>query len=95
MIRAFLFLTLLSVAGLVSCGGPFTYTSYEVIHSPKYLREGDQVRIVAAGSVGVTGTVLGVNGDELKIVVDGEGERDYKWKQIKVIERVEKAKVRR
>jgi hypothetical protein len=95
MIRAILFLTLLSVAGLVSCSGSFRYTSYEVIHSPKYLNEGDQVRVLAAGEVGVTGTVLGVNGGELKIVVDGEGERNYKWKQIKVIERVEKTKVRK
>ena len=95
MICAILLLSLLSLSGLVPCGRSFTYTSYEVIHSPKYLEQGDQVRIVARGQMGVTGTVVRVEDDTLTIAVDGEGERNFAWQQIKVVERVEKTKARR
>ena len=42
--------------------------------------------------MGVTGTVVRVEDDTLTIAVDGEGERNFAWQQIKVVERVEKTK---
>ena len=95
MVRAILILSLILVSGLTACGRSFTYTSYEVIHSPKYLEQGDQVRIIARGQIGVTGTIIRVEDETLIVAVEGEGERSFTWQQIKVIERVERTKARR
>lgn len=77
----------------LGCGQTYTYKYYEVIHSPDQLKVGDVVDLVTEDGVSIQGTLTRINQDDLVVTTEKTGTRHVPWKDIRVLQRVAKAKV--
>lgn len=79
---------------LAACGGPSTYTAYEVIRQADRLETGDDVRVVPMEGDAYRGQVVALEDGRLTVSLKGSQERTIAWSEIRVIERVRQVKAR-
>lgn len=86
--KRFILGVLLAVAAVQACGGPYTYTAYEVIHQADLLHAGDNVRVVPLGGEPFQGQLVSVEDGQITVDTSGDRQRTIAWNDIRVIERV-------
>jgi len=81
----------LAIAG---CVATHTYLSYEVVRDFSRLRTGDEVQVVTSSGDTLRGTLLRARDSTLTVVSRERGEDAVPWSAVRILERLEKVKIR-